>query len=218
MASALLCLSEKLTVLGVDGREPAGLCASRSAFTLLPAASAAVHPRQGTHPRTNSSSTTNQPWPRTLIQIALQLLLPACVAVCSHPEIPGPAYSEAASQIWPTKDSEPRQGPGPNLQYKNIPTGAPQSLDEGWVCRSQRGVAILPAMPADATGWTLTCQCFPTGHRLGQHQQIAFFQSQRLKVPSQGASPYQSITTLPGTSLHIYKAKQHLSNSTRILL
>lgn len=50
VASALLRLSEKLMVLGVDGREPAGLCASRSAFTLPPAASAAVHPRQGTHP------------------------------------------------------------------------------------------------------------------------------------------------------------------------
>lgn len=202
----------------MDGREPSGLCASRPAFTLPPATAAAVHPRQGTHPRTNSSSTTNQPWPRTLIQIALRPLLPACVAVRSHPEVPGPAYSEAASQIRPTKDSEPRQGPGPNLQYKNISPGAPQSLDEGWVGRSQRGVAILPEMPADATGWTPTCQWFPTGHSLGQHQRVTFFQSRRLKVPSRGASPYRSITTLPGTPLHIHKAKQHLSNSTRILL
>ena len=156
MASALLCLSEKLTVLGVDGREPAGLCASRSAFTLLPAASAAVHPRQGTHPRTNSSSTTNQPWPRTLIQIALQLLLPACVAVCSHPEIPGPAYSEAASQIWPTKDLDPGRGQG---QISSIKTSPPE-LHSPWMRAGSAGPKGV---------WPSSQRCLqtqPDGHSL----------------------------------------------------
>ena len=101
----------------------------------------------------------------------------------------------------PPRTRNPGRGQG---QISSIKTSPPelQSLNDSWVGRSQRGVAILPAMPADATGWTLTCQWFPTGHSLGQHQQVAFFQSRRLKVPSQGASPYLSITTSPRSQPH----------------